>query len=188
MPFKTFFFFLLPQSLSFFLLLSFFNHPCGVWDLSSPTRDWTHPCPLYWKHGVSTTGPPGKSLSQSFICDVNCLSLSLSQQIVKNTLLSLLKYPEKEKFPLFVLTALPLWCESFQTISSASWSAVNALRSMNSFWRHELTRTECSMLQRYFYFCVPAGVPGRIWEYTGTKKGNVYSGELLYSLVPTLVL
>ena len=30
----------------------------GLWDLSSPTRDWTLP----WRRGVLTTGPPGKSL------------------------------------------------------------------------------------------------------------------------------
>ena len=48
-----------------------------MWDLSSPTRYWTYPCLLYWKHGVLATGPPGKSLSQSFICDGNHLSLSL---------------------------------------------------------------------------------------------------------------
>ena len=33
----------------------------GMRDLSSPTRDRTC-CPLHWKHGVLTTGPPGKSL------------------------------------------------------------------------------------------------------------------------------
>ena len=31
-----------------------------MWDLSSPTRDWT--CsPLWWKHRVLTPGTPGKS-------------------------------------------------------------------------------------------------------------------------------
>ena len=32
-----------------------------MWDLSSPTRDWTHTS-LHWKRRVLTTGPPGKSL------------------------------------------------------------------------------------------------------------------------------
>ena len=31
-------------------------HPPGMWDPSSP-----NPCPLQWKCGVLTTGPPGKS-------------------------------------------------------------------------------------------------------------------------------
>ena len=31
-----------------------------MWNLSSPTRDRTR-VPLQWKHGVLTTGPPGKS-------------------------------------------------------------------------------------------------------------------------------
>ena len=43
--------------------------PWGMWDLSSPTRDWTHT--LHWQAKSSnvqslpvlTTGPPGKSLS-----------------------------------------------------------------------------------------------------------------------------
>ena len=34
---------------------------CGMWDLSSPTRDRT-PASLYWEHGVLTTGPPGNPL------------------------------------------------------------------------------------------------------------------------------
>ena len=36
--------------------------PRGLWGLSSPTRDQTR-APLQWKHGVLTTGPPGKSLN-----------------------------------------------------------------------------------------------------------------------------
>ena len=39
--------------------------PHSMGDLSSPTRDQTL-CPLQWKRGVLTTGPPGKSLFQSF--------------------------------------------------------------------------------------------------------------------------
>ena len=34
--------------------------PHGMWDLSSPQG--LNPCPLQWKPGVLTTGPPGKSL------------------------------------------------------------------------------------------------------------------------------
>ena len=34
--------------------------PCGIWDPSSPTRDQTR-LPYGGKHGVLTTGPPGKS-------------------------------------------------------------------------------------------------------------------------------
>ena len=45
--------------LSFFLFFLFVV-PCSTWHLSSPTRDRTH-APLHWKHGVLTTGPPGKS-------------------------------------------------------------------------------------------------------------------------------
>jgi len=30
------------------------------WDLSSPTRGWTH-APPQWKYSVLTTEPPGKS-------------------------------------------------------------------------------------------------------------------------------
>ena len=48
---KEFFFF-------FFFLI--FGLPCGMQDLSSPTRDQTH-APLQWKHRVLTIGPPGKS-------------------------------------------------------------------------------------------------------------------------------
>lgn len=37
----------------------------GLWDPSSPTRDWTF-APLQWKHGVLTPGLPGKSLPSYF--------------------------------------------------------------------------------------------------------------------------
>ena len=40
--------------------------PCGIWDLSSPTRDGT-PASLYWQHGVSTTGLPGNPLTPSIL-------------------------------------------------------------------------------------------------------------------------
>ena len=33
-----------------------------MWDLSSPTKDWTLST-RYWKLGISATGPPGKSQS-----------------------------------------------------------------------------------------------------------------------------
>ena len=36
-------------------------HPPGMWDPSSP-----NPCPLQWKCGVLTTGPPGKSFIHDF--------------------------------------------------------------------------------------------------------------------------
>ena len=39
----------------------FLAAPCGMWGLSSPTRD-LNLCPLHWKCGVLSTGPPGKSL------------------------------------------------------------------------------------------------------------------------------
>ena len=38
----------------FFFLLPI---PCGMWDLSSPTRDQTH-APCSGKGGILTTGPP----------------------------------------------------------------------------------------------------------------------------------
>ena len=46
---------------TYFIYLSYFlAAPSGMWDLSSPTRDWTlHP--LHWKCGVLTTEPLGKS-------------------------------------------------------------------------------------------------------------------------------
>ena len=37
----------------------FLAAPCGLWDFSSPTRDWTWA--LGSKCGVLTTGPPGNS-------------------------------------------------------------------------------------------------------------------------------
>lgn len=42
-----------------------FFWPCGMWDLSTPTRDWAQ-CPLHWKHEGLTTGPPGKFLDIYF--------------------------------------------------------------------------------------------------------------------------
>ena len=40
------------------LFLIFLEAPHAMWDLSSLTRDQTSP--LKWKHGVLTTGLPGK--------------------------------------------------------------------------------------------------------------------------------
>ena len=52
----------------FFFLISmvslFFNFlamPRGMWHLSSPNQR-LNLCALHWKHGILTTGPPGKSL------------------------------------------------------------------------------------------------------------------------------
>lgn len=44
----------------------FFAH--FAWQVgSSPNQGW-NPCPLQWEHGVSVTGPPGKSSVLIFIC------------------------------------------------------------------------------------------------------------------------
>ena len=37
----------------------FFAVPGGMWDFLSPTKG-TNLCPLHWKRGFLTTGPPGK--------------------------------------------------------------------------------------------------------------------------------
>ena len=55
-----------PEKLLWFFFFFFLAAPRGVWDLSSLIRDQTR-CPLQWKHGVLTTGPPGKSLL-FFVC------------------------------------------------------------------------------------------------------------------------
>ena len=38
---------------------------CGMWDLSSETRERTL-CPVKWNQRVLTTGPPGESHGQDF--------------------------------------------------------------------------------------------------------------------------
>ena len=43
----------------------------GMWDLSSLTRDQT-PHSLRWQHGVSTTGPPGKSVEKTLESPLDC--------------------------------------------------------------------------------------------------------------------
>ena len=48
-------------NLMLFLSL-FLSTPCDLQDSSCWTKDET-PCPLQWKHGVTTTGLPGKSLT-----------------------------------------------------------------------------------------------------------------------------
>ena len=56
---------------SYFLALQdaptefFFFWSSSMWDLSSPTRDWTH-APPHWKHRVLTIGLPGKSPAWSY--------------------------------------------------------------------------------------------------------------------------
>ena len=44
-------------------LLGVLATPCGLWELSFPTRDWTH-VSCSWKCRVLTTGPPGKFQSE----------------------------------------------------------------------------------------------------------------------------
>ena len=51
--------------LCFYFYFIFLATLHGMWDLSSPTRNDT-PCSQHWKHGVITTGPPGKSLIYLF--------------------------------------------------------------------------------------------------------------------------
>ena len=50
----------------FFLIFNFF-WLCGMWGLSSPTRD---PAPLQWERRGLTTGPPGKSWQLPFSFEV----------------------------------------------------------------------------------------------------------------------
>ena len=51
----------------FFLLAAL----CGLWDLSSPTKDWTQA--QQWKSWVLTAGPPGIPLSVFFfLLEDNC--------------------------------------------------------------------------------------------------------------------
>jgi len=45
---------------------------CGIWDLSSMTRDQIQ-CPLHWECGALTAGPPGKSQT-IFILKIHFLS------------------------------------------------------------------------------------------------------------------
>ena len=53
------------MALDFFFPFYFLGTPCNIWALSSPTMDCCYSCkgntPLHQKHGVLTTGPPGKS-------------------------------------------------------------------------------------------------------------------------------
>ena len=58
-----------------FFFFFFLAAPCGMRDLSSPTRD-SNPCPLHWECGGLTTGPPGKSL-QLFSCAFTNISRSI---------------------------------------------------------------------------------------------------------------
>ena len=55
---------------------------CGMWDLSSLTRDRTQ-APLHWDHGVLATGPPGKfSHHQYGFLSQAALSLSWLQMVL----------------------------------------------------------------------------------------------------------
>ena len=64
MSFKVFL--LSSTSFWFFFLFNFLSMPHWMSDLSSLTRDWTHPSPPHWKYGISSTGPPEKSLILSW--------------------------------------------------------------------------------------------------------------------------
>ena len=57
-------FFFKEHFIYFYLLILAVPH--GMWDLSSSTKDWIDRCPMQWKCGVLTTGPPGKPLLQLF--------------------------------------------------------------------------------------------------------------------------
>ena len=53
-----------PHGSILFFLFVCVSVPCGMWDLSSPTRDRIqNSSPLQWKRRVLTTGPPGKPLN-----------------------------------------------------------------------------------------------------------------------------
>ena len=54
---------LIPLFLSFiYLNFYFLAVPCSTWDFSFPNQG-SNLYPLHWKHGVLTTGSPGKPLS-----------------------------------------------------------------------------------------------------------------------------
>ena len=52
---------LMPPNFFFFLVA-----PHDVWDPSSPTDQGSNLHPLHWKHGVLSTGLPGKCKAQKF--------------------------------------------------------------------------------------------------------------------------
>ena len=71
----------LSQCCSCFIFYFYFFWPLCMWDLSSPTRDWTL-TPALGGEGL-TTGPPGKSPGLWFfgelICFTNCWEHSSEQ-------------------------------------------------------------------------------------------------------------
>ena len=49
------------------------------------TKQGSNSCPLHWKHGVLSTGPPGKSLRESFFFEIiNNKLCSLGEEIWKS--------------------------------------------------------------------------------------------------------
>lgn len=60
---------------------------CSTWGSSSLTRDGARP---HWEHGVSTTGPPGKSQSNVYLTSKPMLFL-LPNILFKRDLMSTLK-------------------------------------------------------------------------------------------------
>ena len=60
----------------FFFLLWLSHVACGLHDQGS------NPCPLHWKHGLLTTGPPGKSPAYFSGCFLELFTPQKSQSLV----------------------------------------------------------------------------------------------------------
>lgn len=82
-------------------------------DLSSLTKDWTH-APLHWKRGISTTGPPGKSIN---VLNFNSVPLYFIELICHIC-------PEREREMLWLCSHRCRACESDYAMF---WSTINRL-------------------------------------------------------------
>ena len=64
--------FCLLHILFFFCLFKFLSAPQGMWDLSFTQERW-NPQPLWCRHWVLTTGPPGKSKNVHILANTHFL-------------------------------------------------------------------------------------------------------------------
>ena len=111
----------------------------GMWNPISPTTDRASLCPLHWKHGVLTTGPPGMSPKCAFI-EVVTSSSSSGKVLSRHR-------PWKTHPPAAWLDWIPTWEQrggltavthrSFQLLPSAIHSSTNTEKTCQTTHRTE---------------------------------------------------
>ena len=111
--------------------------PRGMWDLSFPTMDQTHvPALEVWRHGVLTTGPPGKSKTFKIITSpVNGIPVTTYLPLINNSICSKSRTRYSHHFSWW--PCKQYYCESMWQIQETTSEKQSNLPKITGLWVEE---------------------------------------------------